>query len=73
MTDVVQSPYELLSEEESQLLGKIWMAVQQSIQSGRLDAAGMEPDEINRTMNGMYRTVAGVVNSVFSDALETLV
>ncbi len=72
-TTVLQSSHQLMSEEEAHLLGGIWATLMVSQNSGRLDAAGMEPDEINRMMNDLYKIVSVVVHGVFIDASEKLV
>ena len=42
----IQSPQELIREEEEHLLGGMWMLLQQCTERGRLDASGLDPNDI---------------------------
>ncbi len=69
---MMQSPTELMQEEEDRLLGGIWQNLRTSAQSGRLDAAGMGQFEIDGLTKKLFRTIAAVVHAAYVKATESL-
>lgn len=68
----IQSPQELIREEEEHLLGGMWMLLQQCTERGRLDAAGLDPNDIKKMINELYDVLAAVVNVKFARAAEAV-
>lgn len=68
----MQSPTELMQEEEDRLLGGIWQTLRNSAQSGRLDAAGLAQSEIDGLTDDLFRTIAAVVHGAYVKATESL-